>query len=386
MRSMKALTVGSALLLACFSQGVHAQIKNSVVAEYNEAVRSGDSSRMRFAATALGEAALENADDPQAGLIGFEAAFRLCRIGQCAEGQPFAAFAERQSVGEGLPPLDQRALLLAFAEWKAAPGRSTREQLDSLIEAQAEGEVSTVSLFVFTRRMEHDATKGDFESLEDTAAWLSTHLSDERALVGELWSTAELLRQVAAFNTSASVDAAMGLAVLENDLMMLPNVEIRAGRSVPDWWEKNYYTTQAWRMAMAAFFDSVNERRYDAAEANRIAEKTERLRDPASRFDNTAGDDSPLRSCSADLIQKPAMRYPGKALRKGMFGALIIRFKADENGRIYEPEVLASVPQGGFDDKVIETVSKWHLDWSDEKNCRRESSNTILPFVFQLGR
>ncbi len=237
-----------------------------------------------------------------------------------------------------------------------------------------------MTIVAFWKRVEHDAMQGDNRSLMNTAAQAVAHFEPVRDIVFEMWSSAELLRITATFNERQSLDTVTDMAELQDALTVFRNSRLAAGETVPDWLERNYFTADAWRLAIGAYFESVNERRYDPDAVSAIMSRTERLQAPKEATND------PRPFCEGKLIQKPKLRYTARALRKGMFGAVIVRFSIDD-GRVVEPEVLASVPQGGFEEDVISRVSRWTYEFSSsDENCRRSRSNMILPTVFQIGR
>lgn len=93
--------------------------------------------------------------------------------------------------------------------------------------------------------------------------------------------------------------------------------------------------------------------------------------------------------CSGEMVQKPAMRYRMRDVRKGRFGAVILGFELDQEGRVVNPVVLASVPEEHFDDRSMRIVGKWRFKPDDPDavgvTCRLNRSNVIQPLLFSLG-
>jgi len=357
-----------------------AQVPDDVVIAYNQAIGSGDPASIRSAAVALGEAAIMQRADPDAATMAYEAAWQLCRLEQCTEAIAFAQFAVDEPGGEDALPRAHRELLLAYASWRAEDSRKTRKQLDKALEAATNSPPSPMTIVAFWKRVEHDAVQGDNRSLMNTAAQAVAHFEPIRDIAFEMWSGAELLRITATFNERQSLETATDMAELQDALKVFRNGRMSEGEIVPDWWERSYYTADAWRLAIGAYFESVNERRYDPDAVAAILERTEWMPEPGQASDGAR----PF--CKGRLIQKPELRYNTRALRKGMFGAVIVRFGV-EGGQIVEPEVLASVPQGGFDEDVISRVSQWTYEFaSPDANCRRSRSNIILPTIFQIAQ
>jgi len=362
-----------------------AQEINAEIDAFNAAIASGDTEDIRVAATALGHAVIKNPTDRQAGLLAFEAAWRLVQSGDFATARSFAVFAAGQPQTAYIHSQAERDLLVAFIDWKINSNRKATRALDASLEAAKSLPPSAVTVAAFWERVASDVEDGNNLSLKKTAGWASEHFDGARDALLEYWSGAELIENAALFNQDQALDAVYGMARLVNALAVARNEIVSRGDDVPEWWEDTYYTADAWRGAMTAYFNSVNERDFDAQEIEAIARRT-RLRGVPGKVVTQETDMRPF--CEGELIRKPIMKYPYRALNRGMFGSVIVRIRINENGEVVEPEVLASVPQGGFDNKVIETVSKWRYAYADpsDTTCRRSRRSMVLPTIFQIGR
>lgn len=58
-------------------------------------------------------------------------------------------------------------------------------------------------------------------------------------------------------------------------------------------------------------------------------------------------------------IFKVRPNYPNSAQRRGIEGFVVLRFTVDELGRVIDPEVVESVPQGVFDRSALEAVVRF---------------------------
>ena len=90
--------------------------------------------------------------------------------------------------------------------------------------------------------------------------------------------------------------------------------------------------------------------------------------------------------CKGQFIRPPRSSYPGKAAFRGQVGAVIIGYEFVD-GRVSNAEVLASVPFEGFEDQVVNTVSKcrWkRAEAQPEEPCRMSRDNVVQSFVFEM--
>jgi protein TonB len=53
--------------------------------------------------------------------------------------------------------------------------------------------------------------------------------------------------------------------------------------------------------------------------------------------------------------------YPYTARRRGIEGAVQVRFLVDERGRVQHLEILAAKPSGVFEDSILRTVPRWRF-------------------------
>lgn len=81
-----------------------------------------------------------------------------------------------------------------------------------------------------------------------------------------------------------------------------------------------------------------------------------------------------------EWAERPAPRYPRRALRKGYIGAAYLGYRLGEDGRVYDARVLAEVPQAMFGEAALESVKDWRVDKVPEADpvCLRNLTTSIL--------
>ena len=82
------------------------------------------------------------------------------------------------------------------------------------------------------------------------------------------------------------------------------------------------------------------------------------------------------------------MKYPAGHRNRSRIGAVIMEFDLDASGEVINPRVLASVPEGVFDEKSTRVVGKWKFRPEQKRDvgvsCRLERTNVVVPLAFIL--
>lgn len=60
-----------------------------------------------------------------------------------------------------------------------------------------------------------------------------------------------------------------------------------------------------------------------------------------------------------EWAEQDAPRYPGRALRRGYIGAILIGYRLGEDLRVHDARVLAEVPKEAFSDVALDAVKAW---------------------------
>lgn len=385
-----------AILAAITAPGANAQIPSEPIAAYNEAVNAGDASLLEPAALELTETAMANPGDDRSTLLAFEGAWSLCRIGQCEDAIAPAEFTLTQPETREHPVMQDREVLAAFATWADKQNRRNRKRLDTALEAVTNKTPSLVSLTAFQNRFAHDLQEGDWSRLEDSAGEAARHLEPIGDQVPQVWITARFAEIIGGFSLRRRDDQQEAMVHLEGELYQMYYGHEDGEDTAPGWLKDAYWRASAWRLAMSSYFASTDDRRTGSqiGGAQGLSDRqidellagymdgVDRVKTPADEAD--AEDKRPF--CEGKLIQKPRLRYPGKAAFRGQVGAVIVSFRFVE-GRVSDIEVLASVPNEGFEDEVVKTVSQWRWERAEtqpSEPCRMSRDDVIQTLVFQL--
>lgn len=386
-----------AVTMTFMASGAMADIPSESIQAYNEALNAGDASKLETAALELTEAAMANPQDEQSTLLAFEGAWSLCRIGQCQAAIKPAEFALAQPPTSDHPVMQDRELLAAFAGWTDDKTRRTRKRLDAALAASVDKAPSLVSLTAFQQRYFEDVRKSDWGRVEDSAGETARHLEPVREQVTEAWISARFYAIVAAFSRRRNKDQHEAMVHLEGELYQMYYGHEGGKEAAPDWLKSIYWRASAWRAAMSAYFASTEGGRPGSRIGGRSGlsdedvdellagymETTDLTRGAADASDEDDG--PPL--CEGELIKEPELSYPGSAAFRGQVGAVIASYKFAE-GRVTDVEVLASVPYGGFEDEVVETISQWRWEAAEAQPvnpCSMSYDNIVQTFVFRMG-
>lgn len=77
--------------------------------------------------------------------------------------------------------------------------------------------------------------------------------------------------------------------------------------------------------------------------------------------------------------------YPYRAKRMGIEGYVTVQFLVDSNGRTHELKILASTPEGVFDESVRKTVPRWRFK-PGRKAGRPVDTWVEMTIRFELGQ
>ena len=393
---MRSITVITALIVAGLAASAQAPDINQTISAYNEAVAAGDTAPRVKAAKALGEAALLHPEREDAAILAFEAGQTLCLMSDCSGAAELARFAASKPLpGDVIRPEDI-ALLEAYASWSQKPDRQRRKALDDVLDQLAEKDLTTLTLAAFHNRYMKDLSDQDWNEARESAAQAATHFAAFKDVIGEHWSNAAMTSITASFNHDPDPDDLLAMA---RHHVKLGKIR-RAHEDEPDWVSNHWFVSEAWQLAMSAYFHSARDRRRsgsrirgpDPEKLDRqvdaiMAELDEAGSSPVLKTSTAEEDPDTLPFCEGTFDMKPGLRYPSGAARRGMFGAVILSVTLD-HGEVSDVEVLAAVPNEGFTEDLTRTVEKW--TWKTKEGipgetCRTSHSNLVWPFVFMLG-
>ena len=279
-------------------------------------------------------------------------------------------------VGAGAQTSDVKAQIQkatnAFVE---APSKSTRAALASELSAY-KGPPTVQSINGHLTLLMYDAPSEDFPLILPTARAAAAHLEPVADRLPKQYLDARFIAAIAAFNAEKDENAPYDMAHIQG-----MTLGIEPDGVWPDWAKSTHYQANAWALAMLADLKadrgkSVSQDAYDEILATY----------PARKEMPMASDALPL--CEGKIRNRSRIQYPSLATRRGQWGALILEYDLNEEGRVINETVVAAVPEGFFEEESLEWVKKGRFrpKKSDEAgiNCRIERRGIVQDLVFQL--
>lgn len=383
MVSMIRAFAGAALAIGLCVAQAEAEITTELYSSFAAAYETDDAEAKRSAAESMAAAAMDQPEHPQAALIAFEAAWGFCRIEDCESGRDAAAFALQQPPTDGYPVMGEREMLMAYIDWRTNPKRATRRALDDALEVVERLPASTVSLSIFTMRMQADVNKKDWLDLRESAGSMARHLEPVNAVLPHFWAQASLNEQIADFNRNQERRVEPRLAHLQGKLALALE---QADPALIETVEDTRWRIEAWRTAINAYFLSKpGERPTPESSINAILEQyPDHPNPPGEESDSSDQDERPF--CDGSFDMTPPIRYSGRQARRGRFGSVYARLSV-EDGLVSDVEILASVPLEEFRDQASKAIAQWRwiaADDQPEPDCKMSYSNIVLPIIFSL--
>ena len=365
------------------SFGALAQISDATISRYNVASKGGDDAELLSAARALASEAVAAPGESDAVLLAYEAAWTLCRKGDCAAAIPAAQFAAGQPAGSEHPIAQDRQLLLAFAEWKAGKSGKTRRALDTALAAQEALSPSLLSIMAFQDRYVDDLISGDEDEAIKSAGAAAAHFYPVREQIFSHWANARISELASRFNEDREEDVIIGMAELHSELRLRRHL-VDEG---PQWLTDLYYLTYAWHHAVDAYLQSIGRHKD-------LREQAQTIIDDAITDDNhdhvegSSPHDKEINRCEGNFTRGPRPSYPDSEALKGYVGAVIVVFEVDASGA-KNYRIGASVPSDRFDDAVLKSLRKLKWKWEDpapgEPACVKVREEVSWPFQFVLN-
>ena len=368
-------------------------------------------------AKALAAEALKNRTDPRAGLVAYETAWTLVRLGHVADARAVAELALDLPASEEHPTKARRALLARYIAWKLADDEA-EDSLDDALELASAEPPNLLTNKVFQERYLAEFELQRWRKAAAVASAAAQYTEEQRTRFLDFWAWSKLISLISEFYSRPKLKTLRDMAhlhgQLEADAWALEEVHR------PYWLIDIINRTHAWRLTMEAYYAHTERRSskrlkrqmreivsaylppevmrdrksvqlafYKGAGDAGTGEGTSTVKNPASRDDikqplaDSEGDSDAQRLCEGALLDDPPLRYPAAARWKGQFGSVILAFKLND-GELADLEVLASVPEEGFKEEVLKTVSQWRYVASDdaERPCSLDSPGLLLPLIF----
>ncbi len=383
---MRKIIIGAICLGVLFSAAFDAaaDISQQTISAYNTAVNAGDTDAKLAAAKALATEAMANPGDEQAALLAYEAAWLLCRSGDCGAAIEPAKFAAGQPAGDAHPSADSRTLLLAYAQWDVKPNGKTRKALDTALDAVAGSDPTLLSVQAFQMRYQADMRNRRYRKASRSASAAASHFEKAGDVLVKLQTAARSNAIVADFYYGPKSKHVSEMLHLKGRLGKMRQI---SDKDEPDWLKPAYYRADAWAAAMNAVLNSSGKPSIsDEEETKILAQYKDDAETANARGESKRRERGKLPFCEGHLEQVPAMEYPSSANFRRMVGAVIIGFDF-EDGAVVNPAILASVPDEGFKEKALEIVSQWKFVPDEEQaegECTLDRDNIVQSFIFRF--
>lgn len=290
-------------------------------------------------------------------------------------------------IGIGLPAIaqdnDLSDVLAAQKGFAEAPSKQTRADLLSALAAYS-GPPAVETVNAYMALIVSDGSSDDAKKMRESALAAAAHFEPVKQVIPRQFVEAQFVAAVAYFNEDPTPDAMLEMAHVEG----FAKAHRDSLGERPDWANDLRWRADAWGMAMEAYFISTRKRPPSDAEIDAILATYPEPETAETMVDEDSAAENKLPQCSGEMIQRPKMRYPsGKAMR-GMYGAVILGFELDPEGRVVDPKILASVPIEEFDEKSLQTVGKWRFKPDNPNDvgetCQIERLNVVQPLIFQM--
>ena len=284
---------------------------------------------------------------------------------------------------------DTSAVEAAHAAWSAKANKKTRKALDKALAAY-DGPPTTATVLAHLAVVKSDGAKGQASALRQSATSAANHLKPVKDQLPQQYLELRYMAAASQFNYRQKSDALIEMAHVEGESYQRKLSAEEGNES----FQRLHNNARAWGMAMEAYFDSNNDDRPSDVEIESILKSygadaetiNARARSGETVHEETGEERLPF--CPGGLKMKPKLKYPGKAANRGMVGAVILKFDQNADGKVINPRVLASVPDEGFKETALKTVSKWSYQPSNDETpgetCRLERKNLEFPIVFAL--
>ncbi len=378
------------------AQTAQAQISADSLTAFNQDVETGDAAAIEVATTNLMNEAIANPDDPDALIVAYEAALKLCDI-DCAAALPGAEFALGFPATGQHPIMAERELLAAFAGFTAESTRDTRRELLAAL-----NNIQDPTLLSARAFMPLYADLASRDNLGDAAAVAGLAVRKLRPVRSSV-----LQYYLHAAETHATTSFLEAKTLESHEALVRWNAELRELKAsvgsddAPEWLERAFWRSEAW-LGLAGVFYSSTDKNGDGSGRFRRGDVTYLSEDAVAAiyqeysipddFDVVlTGQDvaNGLPVCGAIPRASDGLNYPRSALSNGDIGYTILRYDMDEDGYVIDESVrmLAAVPEGVFEEEVIDSLSDWRFRVTGDlrpPECYIQRTNIIHTISFSL--
>ncbi|MEO1660077.1 MAG: hypothetical protein AAFR51_03740 [Pseudomonadota bacterium] len=261
---------------------------------------------------------------------------------------------------------------MAFLE---AQTEAAHDTLASLLAAY-DGPPSVQSVNAHLTLLAYDGPGENVQRLQQTAGAATLHLEPVAEILPKQYLAARFHAAMAEFNAEKAENAAYEMAHIQGRSGEIDN------RGVwPDWAKAQHYQAKAWALAMLA------ELKADAASAVSQAAYDEVLAAYAP-IKAAPAEYGALPKCKGEMRNRARLNAPKISGKRGQWGALILEYDLDQDGRVINETVLAAVPAGAFEQNGLKWLKRGRFRAEDRDEigvtCRLNRRGIVQDLVFQI--
>ena len=278
---------------------------------------------------------------------------------------------------------DITGIVEAQKRFNSEPDSEARAALLDQLRAYA-GDATIETMNAHLSIMAQDSVSGDLANLHESATLTAAHLQPSSDIVPKQYVDSRFISAVTAFNAHENAWAIEELAHVEGFVRGVRDDSDER----PEWARKLGFEALAWRMAIQAYFTSIDTPHMSEADVELILAGYGADADALNATAQASEDESGLPLCPGRMRQTPPLKYPYRKAKAGKVGAVILGLEFDAEGEVINPVVLASVPISEFDQKSLRVVDKWRFKPTRARDvgvtCRLQRTNVVQPVVFFL--
>ena len=280
--------------------------------------------------------------------------------------------------------LDVTEIVAAKQAFSAQANEDTRAALFDALAAY-DGDATVESVNAYMALLLHDATGDSIEDMYQSATAATAHFEPVSDILPKHYLEARFMAAVGLFNVEHAPEAMEEMAHVRGRAYRIHD----ATGERPDWATSLRWKSDAWVLAMRAYFESVDEAHPSENDIEAILATYDADTFAINARSRSADAERGLPLCPGKLVQRPKLSHPADVINRGRFGAVILSLELDDDGNVVAPEVRASVPGNYFDKKSLRVVKRWKFRAHDQDAagtaCRLNRKNVVLPIIFQLG-
>lgn len=268
----------------------------------------------------------------------------------------------------------------AFAQYAKADSDETRANLITALKAYS-GPPTVETINAHLAVMMRDAPGEDYARIHESASIAAAHLEPVAEIIPKQFADARFISAVAAYNSKDDPNAVLEMAHIQGFTREISDDD----GNWAEWAKRLHYRATAWTTAMQAGL-------YRGQDAQRDSQMT--VDAIVAQYDQRpiagATIEAPrLPFCPGEVRYRRKINYPNAAVGRGKYGAVVLGYRFDEEGRVQDAEILASVPSDVFDKESLRWVKSGQFRPKKKDQvgvtCRLDRENVVQTLAFGLG-